>query len=414
MKSVSVALFAGFVACAFVQLVSAAGAATYNETVLYSFCSKLSCTDGANPQEGDSLVDVKGTLYGTTGLGGSRGHGTVFAVNATTGKEKVVHSFCSQTQGSYCLDGSQPRAGLIDVNGTLYGTTEFGGDAGCDGSGCGTVFSLDPRTGTETVLYSFGGGADGATPFVGVIDVNGTLYGTTYNGGGTGCGDSGCGTVFSLDLSTGTEAVLHSFGGMDGAQPFASLIEVNGILYGTTRAGGFYNAGAVFSIDPNTGAENVLYSFCSQFSCPDGTDPEADLLDVNGMLYGTTVSGGKNCAANTPPGCGTVFALDPKTGAETVVHSFSGTDGQNPQAGLIAVRGTLFGTTHFGGDSGSGTAYSINPTTGAEKVLHSFGGGADGRDPEASLIAVKGTFYGTTISGGTSSDGTVFALKSAH
>src|SRR5438309_1799078 len=113
MKAVSIALFAGMVGCASVQLISAADAATFEEKVLYSFTGG---TDGAAPHA--SLIDVNGTLYGTTGEGGSKhclglGCGTVFSIDRKTGKEKVLYSFCSQQN---CADGDEPRAGLIDVN----------------------------------------------------------------------------------------------------------------------------------------------------------------------------------------------------------------------------------------------------------------------------------------------------------
>ncbi len=147
---------------------------------------------------------------------------TAFSVT-TTGAEKVLHGFGG---GS---DGAHPVAGLINVNGTLYGTTSDGGSGGCDG-GCGTVFSVT-TTGTEKVLYNFGGGSDGTYPLASLINVKGTLFSTTYYGGAN---DDG--TVFSV-ATTGAEKVLYNFGGdSDGAYPHANLIDVKGLLYGTTIA----------------------------------------------------------------------------------------------------------------------------------------------------------------------------------
>jgi uncharacterized repeat protein (TIGR03803 family) len=124
-----------------------------------------------------------------------------------------------------------PKAILIDVKCTLYGTTSYGG--GTDftiGYGCGTVFSFDPATGAEPVLHAFAGGTDRELPFSGLIDVKGTLYGTTDEGGA-----SGFGTAFALDPATGAETVLHAFtGGADEEYPLAGLIDVKGTLYGTT------------------------------------------------------------------------------------------------------------------------------------------------------------------------------------
>src|SRR5580704_3581575 len=111
------------------------------------------------------------------------------------------------------------------------------------------------------VLYSFGGGSDGANPVSALIDVGGTLYGTTAAGGSYACPyqlDSiyspSCGTVFSITRG-GTENVLHVFGGYpnDGANPYAALIDVKGTLYGTTGYGGgydcpYYSCGTLFSI----------------------------------------------------------------------------------------------------------------------------------------------------------------------
>jgi uncharacterized repeat protein (TIGR03803 family) len=290
------------------------------------------------------------------------------------------------------------------------------------------VFAIDPNTGVETVLHDFGGGTDGDMPESSLLNVNGVLYGTTFDGG-TGCGNGGCGTVFSLDLSTGAEAVLHSFGGgTDGSEPVAGLIDVQGKLYGTARAGGTYGAGAIFSIDLKSGTEKVLYSFCPQFGCPDGGDPETTLIDVNGILYGTTDAGANNANCtndNNPAGCGTVFTFDPKTGAETVVYSFCAdqycTDGQYPEGNLIDIKGTLYGTTYAGGQPagcnnatpGCGTVFSLDPNTGAEKVLYSFGTGTgqDGLQPISGLLAVKGAFYRTALFGGGNNDGVVFELN---
>jgi len=378
----------------------AAGAAT--EQVLWSFGDKK--PDGRYPTGG--LISVNGTLYGTTYEGGRHNKygtcvrkgscGVVFSLDPGTGAEKVQWSFGNVP------DGSNPQAGLISVKGTLYGTTEFGGNGSCGRYRCGTVFSLDPATGTEKVLWSFGGANEGIEPVAGLIFVKGTLYGTTNAGG-----QYGYGTVFSLDPKTDTEKVLWSFGnGNDGRGPAAGLISVKGTLYGTTPFGGLYGTGygTVFSLDPETGAETVLWSFGNG---TDGASPSAGLISVNGMLYGTTNIGGQYEG-------GTVFSLDPETGTETVVYSFCGrqncTDGGVPQAGLIAVNGTLYGTTGGGGQFGGGAVFSLDPGTDTETAVWSFGNGTDGVGPQAGLISVNGTLYGTTVLGGAHGGGTVFSL----
>jgi|HubBroStandDraft_2_1064218.scaffolds.fasta_scaffold02941_3 uncharacterized repeat protein (TIGR03803 family) len=374
--------------------------------VLYSF--KDGSGDGEEPMAG--LLNVKGTLYGTTEYGGDNGDGTVFLIT-TAGTETVLHSFNRKK-------GSHPQAGLINVGGTLYGTTAEGGSGLCRNRvnrvvGCGTVFSMT-MSGVETVLRSFAGGSgDGAYPYAGLINVNGTLYGTTSSGGTTNEG-----TVFGITTS-GAETVLHSFGtgSGDGAYPYAGLINFKGTLYSTTNEGGANcgasgGCGTVFKITTD-GVESVLYSFKGD---PDGEHPFAGLINVNGTLYGTTLAGGTYCESSSAIGCGTVFAIT-TYGAETVLHSFgigSG-DGTYPDAGLLNVKDTLYGTTDSGGAYVyDGTVFKIT-TAGVESVVHSFKGDPDGGLPFAGLINVNGTLYGTTGYGGSGSCdigcGTVFSLS---
>jgi len=370
-----------------------------SEVVVHSF--QGSPNDGANPQAG--LIDVGGTLYGTTNSGGAHGSGTVFKVT-TAGVVTMLHSF------GHGHDGAYPQAGLINVEGTLYGTTSSGG-----AHGSGTVFSITTG-GVEAVLHSFGHGHDGAYPQANLINVGGTLYGTTAEGGTGKCSNgesiTGCGTVFKV-TTAGVETALYSFrGGNDGANPLAGLIDVGGTLYGTTVGGGTNGCGGggcgtVFKVT-TAGVEKVLHSFQGG---TDGLEPKASLVNVGGTLYGTTFYGG-----NGGPCCGTVFKIT-TAGAKTVLHSFQGgSDGENPQTGLINVGGTLYGTTNIGGtgncngqDPGCGTVFKIT-TAGAETVLYSFLGGSDGENPQAGLINVGGTLYGTTANGGASGNGTVFKI----
>ena len=212
--------------------------------------------------------------------------------------------------------GVDPQSALLNVNGTLYGTTSETHPCHRDRCGYGTVFSVS-AAGVKTTLYRFKGGAsDGAYPYAPLIDVDGTLYGTTLRGGGSGCNGDGCGTVFSISTS-GSEKMLYSFqGGSDGAGPASALIEVDSTLYGTTLFGGGYGycgggtdtsgCGTVYSISPN-GSESVLHAFKG---IPDGAEPDTPPTAVNGTLYGVTPQGGVNCGDRTtgfPDGCGTVF-----------------------------------------------------------------------------------------------------------
>jgi uncharacterized repeat protein (TIGR03803 family) len=376
---------------------------------LYSF---KGYNDGANPYAG--LTTLNGTLYGTTGNGGSGCYGyecgTAFKVN-TTGEEHVLYSF----KGT---DGEKPMAGLVTLDGTLYGTTTEGmGRPGCGGSSgeCGTVFAMS-TSGKEHILHRFKSATDGRYPSAPLIVVNGVLYGTTPFGG---TNDNG--TVFAVSTSS-SEQVLYRFkGGTDGSGPWAGLIAINGALYGTTGGGGYsgcsrrrVGCGTVFTVS-TSGEERVLYRFKDG---TDGASPLAGLIVLNGRLYGTTYVGGASNKCNAPRGCGAVFEVS-TSGKERVLYRFKGPpDGAYPVAPLIALHGTLYGTTSSGGmgcsSSGSlgcGTVFAVS-TTGKERVLYRFKGNfEDGANPSAGLIVLDGTLYGTTAFGGTNDEGTVFRIS---
>jgi len=379
--------------------------------------------------------------------------GALFALRvpcgAATPTLTTLYSFPSGTNGAF------PEAGLVLHNTVLFGTTYAGG------SGWGTVFSLTPGTGgiwTEKVLYSFTGqSGDGANPRAGVVfSSRGVIFGTTEYGG------AGYGTVFSLTPVTGgnwTKNVIYSFTGApsgcgtappcDGANPEAGLIQnpKNGVLYGTTNAGGTSGYGTVFQLIPptppsTTWTEKVLYSFAG---APDGANPVAPLtLSSNGLLYGTTYGGGAGvCSGGPPPVCpswGTVFQLTPPvppstTWTETVLYNFNGApsgagggtacsattqppcDGGAPAGNLVlnATTGALFGTTTLGGDptgcpeggyeQGCGTVFALTPGGGGtwtESLLYTFG------PPRNAMVPFNlfsppgggGPLYGTAFAGG--------------
>jgi uncharacterized repeat protein (TIGR03803 family) len=257
---------------------------------------------------------------------------------------------------------------LVQDAGNLYGTT-----VGCAfqcGDLLGKVFKLD-KTGKETVLHTFTGGADGAIPLAGLIrDVSGNLYGTTSGGGA-----SGGGVVYKVDHA-GKFTVLHCFTGADGSGPgMGHLIrDSSGNLYGTTQIGGDLSAcdgsgcGVVFKLDP-TGKETVLYSFKGG---DDWGHPNMPLArGPRGDLYSTTYYGGGYFACGGQAGCGTAFKVD-TAGKETVLHRFrSGTDGANPFQGLVSdAAGNLYGTTQWGGNpnircgnttTGCGVVFKLTP-----------------------------------------------------
>lgn len=377
--------------------------------LLYSFAQDGKPNDGRTPLA--DLIVAGGALYGTTQDGGitndqcDLGCGTVFTAT-TGGAERVLYRF----RGGG--DGAGPAAGLLAINGTLFGTTRAGGGSVVCSGGCGTVFSLRVNGKNEKVLYRFTGGSGGSAPVAGLIRIGGLLYGTTeYGGAAAGTCFNGCGTVFSASINGERQTVIYRFkGGKDGSQPLGGLTLFNGTLYGTTLYGGTstkycsLGCGTIFKLTTN-GKESVFYRFKYSPVGTDGAYPSAGLTLGNGTLYGTTMGGG-----NT--GEGTVFKVS-TSGVEHVIHRFNrglnGTDGVYPLASLIAMKGTLYGTTRNGGAHGSGTVFKVT-AAGIESLLYSFKGKPDGAQPHASLIELDGALYGTTMAGGTGA-GTLFKLK---
>jgi uncharacterized repeat protein (TIGR03803 family) len=359
------------------------GQQTWTRTVLHNFRGEAG-NDGASPV-GRLTMDRRGVLYGTAEAGGIEGAGIVFmltpaAEDQTAWTETVLYRFKGRS------DGSNPIAGLVaDRDGALYGTTLFGGAPGKNGHG--TVFKLTPPAEgktewTESVIYRFKSGGDGANPYSAlIIDNEGALYGTTLSGGTVGA--IGFGTAFKLSppapgAQTWRETILHRFAGPpgDGDAPQGGLIAAkDGALYGATFLGGSRgNKGAgfgtIFRLTPpekgqTAWTETLLYRFCAEPDCADGSIPEAGLIaDEEGALYGAAQFGGRACALYPESGCGVIFKLAPPTGAgaawaESVVLQFAGPpDGASPFTALSFDRqGALYGTTPYGGgnvDNGQG------------------------------------------------------------
>jgi uncharacterized repeat protein (TIGR03803 family) len=244
-------------------------AKTGAETVLYNFAGG---SDGANPQS--HLTLEKKIFYGVTTAGGTSNAGTIFSFNPKTKKEVTLYSF------SGGADGSNPVGGLAYANGYLWGVCTYGGV-----NNNGTVFKIDVATGAEMTVYTFAGGSDGAQPVAAPIYIGGVLYGTTV-GGGSGS----TGTVYSVNPASGGETVLYSFkGGADGNYPFSSLIYEHGYLFGTTYAGGNANAGTVFYYNVKAGKEDIIYAFTGG---ADGAYPTDGLAYGNNTIYGTASMGG--------------------------------------------------------------------------------------------------------------------------
>lgn len=317
------------------------------------------------------------------------------------------------------LGGEAARAGPALV--PYYTVATAGGR-----SGKGAVLKLSPPTNgrqwTSSVIYSFAGGTDGATPVGNLVrDARGRLYGVTTAGGGS----ANAGTVYQLTPPTqagqlGTIRIVHRFAGPNGRSPVAGLIMgPGGVLYGTTNAGGPANMGTVFRLVPN--ADGSVWTYQSVYAFrggADGASPSARLtIDQAGNLYGTTNSGGAS-------GRGTVFRIAPSgptAWQKTILYSFrGGSDGANPLGHLVRdAAGNLYGTTFAAGTasagpSGGGTVFRLapGPTAWTVSVLHSFRGPlGDGANPKAGLVMqANGTLLGTTLRGGVWRRGTMFKL----
>ena len=239
------------------------------------------------------------------------------------------------------------------------------------------------EAGHEKVLYNFTGGGDGNDPDSRlVMDADGNLYGTTFDGG-----DFDAGTVFKV-RPNGVQTVLYSFtGGKDGGFPTGDLIleTDNGGLVGTTEAGGDHNVGTIFTVDRNGGGETVDYSFTGG---SDGANPVGGLIEDGSFnLYGTTKNDGD-------AGFGTVFELVAFGGGMKLLHTFAaGGDGANPEGSLVLdADGNLYGTTLGGGALNQGTVFKFTPH-GKLKVLHSFDGNNDGRFPSGGLVAIATAIF---------------------
>jgi uncharacterized repeat protein (TIGR03803 family) len=340
------------------------------------------------------LVHVGTRLLGTSSAGGTSNLGTVYRLTLTNGAAEQV--FQNFTGGN---DGKVPFDTLIRVGSLLYGTTQSGG-----ANGVGTVFHVGTNGSNFTTIHTFTGGAtDGGNPSAGLIYYGGNLYGTTQGGGA-----SGLGTVFRMDTS-GNITVLHSFGGNpDGASPYQGLLRIGQFLYGSTENGGTsgQGMGTVFKIKATGTNYQILHTFTG--GSGDGQEPRSALTSFGGGVFGTTKVGG---ASNL----GTVFRVDTTGSNYAMLYSFAGGagDGAQPFGTLLPVfvnagqPGALYGTTASGGTANQGTVYKID-VNGVEAMLYAFTGGNDGAVPQSEMLEVNGLLYGTTSNGGAWGRGTVF------
>ena len=346
-------------------------------------------SDGDNPWWGSLVLAKDGNFYGMTFQGGSNNLGAVFKVTPA-GVETLLWSFGNGN------DGNSPYGSLIQgSDGNFYGMTQLGGLYAR-----GTVFKITPA-GVETVLWSFGNTNDGAYPYGSLIEgSDGNFYGTAY----VTVANVSFGTVFRI-TPAGVETVLWSFcNGCVGQYPYVSLIlGSDGNFYGLTNGGGVNGKGTIFRITP-AGAETVLWSFGGS---GDGSAPFSKLtLGTDGNFYGLTLAGGTD-------NWGTIFKFTPG-GTETVLHSFTGgPDGGQPEGSLLeGSDGNFYATAEFGGLTGNGNIFQVTPG-GAVTLLWSFGSSAtDGAVPRGDLIfGPTGGLYGMTEGGGVNNLGAVVVFK---
>ncbi|MGO9307352.1 MAG: choice-of-anchor tandem repeat GloVer-containing protein [Candidatus Korobacteraceae bacterium] len=402
-------------------LATASPAQAQTFTVLHEFTGG---SDGSNPYS-SLAMDRSGSLYGVAPYGGYQtcetqngiGCGTAFKL-LHRGNGWVFATLYEFTSGS---GGSIPiGTPTIASDGTVYGTTDGGGNLNCRdsfGDGCGTVFHLRPQPTfcaslscpwINTVLYTFTGTSDGNDPYTGVVlDGASNVYGTTYAGG-----SSQLGVAYELSHSGSgwTESTIHTFaGGDDGANPSsAPIFDSSGNLYGTTAFGGGCSGkgcGTIFQLTPSGSGwnENILYNFSGSFTVPIG----GLIFDAQGNLYGT---------ASDP---NSVFEMSPSNGgwSTTLLYSDESLQLQSFRSALVRdAAGNLYGTSELGGLTqcnygyGCGFVYKLTPSSGGWTFtqLYAFTDGSDGAYPVGGVVLDdSGNIYGTTYGGGTHQCGSV-------
>jgi uncharacterized repeat protein (TIGR03803 family) len=372
---------------------------------------------GDMPQAG-LVADQAGNLYGTTVAGGigtecsPTNCGTVFKLTRPApGKSawtyRVLHHFRNGSDGAFAF---APL--YIAGNGVIFGTTQIGGHAG-------TVFKMTPAAGgtyTYRVIHVFSGGIrDGEFPIGGVaLDGQGAVYVPATEGGAQGLG-----ALMKLTPAAGgkyTPQLLRTMYASTGSRPSATMLPVGNTLYGMTEEGGNHNVGVVYSLTrPPQGTALWTYKVLHTFAGypTDGQFGRSKLVRVNSLLYGTTIQGGVN-------NIGVIFAQSLPTagrpnGVYKVVHHFDFPEGGNIYSSLISFNGSLYGVASSNGAYNKGTVFRFTPYSPGHPakftVLHSFNG-TDGEDPMGILTpGPNGMLYGTTSRGGLHNGGTVFAVR---
>ena len=355
-------------------------------TVLHNLSAAANST-GFTP-EAPLIAGPDSMLYGTTTDGGAGASGVVFKVQTDGAGFTILWSFSGDS------DGATPEAGLLLSGNTLYGTAFSGGI-----SNVGTIFAVNTDGSGFTNLYSFTGRDDGANPVAGLILAGNMLYGTASAGG-----SSGDGTVFALNTNSGVFSLLKTFSGANGANPEGTLVLSGSELFGTTYAGGTDGLGTIFEINTNGGGFDSLYSFKGGLDCG---NPYAGLVLSGSELYGTTTG-----LSPSITDYGSIFKITTSGTGFTVLKTFLAGDGTgaNPYGGLVVSGSELYGTTESG-TPGYGTVFKLTTSGGSFTTLSTLPIGSGGYAPYGGLVLSGSTLYGTTTSGGIDGYGTVFEVN---
>lgn len=312
--------------------------------------------------------------------------GAIFRLNADGSSVEYVHFFRQP-------EGSNPRGTLIEANGKLWGTTYQGG-----ASDFGIVFSIDLDGTNFTKVHDFDSD-NGAHPGKRLLLSNGRIWGLTYEGGV----DDG-GVIFNLATDGTDYQVVHEFlyNSGDAGYPEGGLIEVGSTLWGLTSYGGTDDYGAIFSIDNNGSNYQLYHSF--EYSATDGANPLGDLVEFDGRLWGLTEEGGANDN-------GTLFGIQPNGSGYFVHHMFDNADGGDPRGNLVVSDDKLWGTTSAK-TGGAGSIFyfdALNPLATSTQPVHTFTG-TNGDYPSGSLLDIGGVLWGMTANGGSANKGSIFKI----
>lgn len=431
----------------------------YNQGVLFSYQPDSSSykvlhhfkdtISGKNPY-GDLIQATNGLLYGMTSAGGIYNKGVIFSYNIA--KDTFIRRFSFND-----TLGAEPTGTLTQVGGKFYGVTRQGGT----NTGKGAIFSIDTSNYKVTRYYSFGS-STGESPMGKLVMANnGRLYGVASTGGQSpGLYPGTSGSVFSIDTSSHTFAVIKQFSGYASiVRPIGSLLKLsNGKLYGTCsdhinnpnqggifsirttssynmeksfsnsepasvasplsvlapgkliglayRGGEHINRGVIYTFDTSSKAVKNLIEFNTAFG---GKNSNGFLTPAaNGLLYGTTIEGGKDKT-------GVLYSLNPKTNEKKVLYDFifSGSNGLNPRTKLVQTAdGKLWGVTARGGSYGDGTIFSFDTSKKTIAWEYEFNGSSDGKVPMGNfIIDSKGLLYGTTFQGGANNSGIIYSFN---